>query len=508
MNHLLKGFALSVVLSASALAARPKENFGNYKVPSINEITFEDQNYQKEKKEWTKHKRKLASDMSFTNSDLSPDFQKLREEWLSIKSGNELESLLKKSHTQYATYSEDTKYFLAQMHIALPLRGVIWRLVPLFENQKGFLGNKSTHVTAIQTVRQTISALKMLLPTKQTDAAVQFFTEPSEEMSKADQFQSIAEFQSYMLTVFLPSLNEAITRVEAITKNGNQKVFVWDNKMIFGRGTFEDDIQRFIGNGPAETNFVLATMYRAYHNVLIYCAYNQDYAIKLAGKIGAHFGIDSSLLGTKNDDLGLTDNERVKLVRAATTSHKFLELRNYDGTSFGSKLLKEAYKALKNSVVYAERSFDYLQAGESTHSMALNPVLFQQELAPNLSKGIKNMKAVVSGPAEVRDPVTGDTVTINLPAFYHNPPKNLNVLMAVGFEGGDVRKTIKNKKGETLVVRNYLHGRSNAWDNSAWKTYVPSAAGKAPGYMMEARRIIKYSFGTSMVFGLPDFFVH
>jgi hypothetical protein len=135
-------------------------------------------------------------------------------------------------------------------------------------------------------------------------------------------------------------------------------------------------------------------------------------------------------------------------------------------------------------------------------------MFFQQETAPNIQKGITNMKAVVQGPAEVRDPVSGDTVTINLPAFYKEPPQSLSELMATNFEGGEVQKTIKNKKGESLVVRNYLHGRSIAWDNSAWKKYVPSAEGKSSNYMSEARRIIHYSLGTSMVFGLPDMFVH
>lgn len=501
MNRFMKGMTLSIVLSASAHAAKVNEDSRHIKVPHVKEVSFEDPIYLKEKKEWTKQKRKLASDMSFSNSDLSPDLQKLREEWLAVKNGVELEALLKKSVTHYQSYSQDTKYFLAQLHVALPLRGIIWRLVPLFENQKGFLGNKSTHVTAIQAVRQTISALKMLLPTKQTDAAVQFFTEPSEEMSKADQFHSVAQFQKFMMEGFLPVLNESITKIEEITRDGSGKVFVWDNKMIFGRGTFEDDIQRFTGNGPAEMNFVLATMYRAYHNVLLYCAFDQNYAIKLAGQMGTHLGIDSSVLTSKREDLGLTDIERVKLVRNAAAKHQFLELRNLQA-------MLEAYKALKNSVVYAERSYDYLQTGDSSHTMALNPVLFQQDLVPNLAKGLQNMKAVVSGPAEVRDPVTGDTVTINLRAFYQNPPRNLSVLLPVDFEGGEIRKTIKNKKGESLIVRNYLHGRSVAWDNSVWKLYVPSASGKAPGYMMEARRIIKYSFGTSMVFGLPDFFVH
>jgi hypothetical protein len=204
----------------------------------------------------------------------------------------------------------------------------------------------------------------------------------------------------------------------------------------------------------------------------------------------------------------MTDAERVAIMRKAAQKHNFLELRNYGGSKYGSNVLKQAYLALKNSVVFLERSYDFLQTADASQAMNLNPVLFQQEIAPNLHKGLKNIKAVVSGPAEVRDPVTGDTVSINLPAFYNQPPASLSSLMATQFETGDLQKKIINKKGETLIVRNYFHGRSIAWDNGAWKKYVPSAEGKKPGYMSEARRVIHYSLGTSMVFGLPDLFVH
>ncbi|WP_408098068.1 hypothetical protein ACJVC5_03845 [Peredibacter sp. HCB2-198] len=507
MNHFVKSIGLSLVLSASAFAAGKKEDYKNYYVPSLKEASFDDAEFIKEKKEWTKANRKIASQSSFSNSDMSEDLQKLREEWLQVKTGDQMEALLKASQTKYDTYSEDTRYFLAQMQLALPLRGIVWRLRPLFEEGKGFFGNKSTHVTAVQAVRTVISGLKTFLPTKQTDASIQFFTEPSVEMTKSQQFHSIAQVQNFLMTTVIPAITEASNRITALSKDGNHKAFIWDNKMAFGTGTFDDEIHRFVGHGPAEINFTIASLARAQHNILVYCAYNQDQAITLAGQMGSHFGIDSSIFASKKEDLGMTDQERNALVRRATAK-KFLELRNYDGSQYGSKLMKQAYIALKNSVVYFERSHSYLQGREAAPSMSLNPILFQEDGPMNLDKGIKNMRAVVSGIAEVRDPVSGETVTINVPAFYNNPPASLAVLMPTDFEGGDVQKTIKNKKGENLIVRNYTRGRSIAWDNNTWKQYVPSAEGQKPGYMADARRIIQYSPGTSAVFGLPDMFVH
>jgi hypothetical protein len=498
------------VLMANTLSVKANatnHTYSNYPIPQFKEHSFEGKGFLKDKNAWSKIKRKLASEMSFSNSDLSPDYQHLRDEWLKVKTGDEMEALLKKSLVKYNSLSDDTKYFLAQLHTMIPLRGIVWKARPLFENTKGLLGNKSTHVTAVQLLRTSLSSLKTILPTNQTDAAIEYFTEPSIEMSKKDQFQTVTEFQNFLMREVIPQIQDSINKLELLSKEASDKVFIWDNKMTFGHAAFEDEIQRFKGHGAAEMNFTIASLYRSSHDILVYCAYNQDYSIKLLGEMGSHLGVDSSIFSSKKEDFGLTDQERVKLIKDAIKKHRFLELRNYQGTQYGSSLMKQAYVALKNSTIYAERSFDHLQGHDSSKAMTINPILFQNQISPNLDKGIKNMKAVVSGLTEVRDPISGETVTLNIATFYKNPLHSLGVLLPTKFEIGEFEKNIKNKKGEILKVRNYLHGRSIAWDNNAWKTFVPSAEGKDSKYMSEARRIIQYSLGTSMVFGLPNMFV-
>jgi hypothetical protein len=326
-------------------------------------------------------------------------------------------------------------------------------------------------------------------------------------MTSADQFKSMAQFQAFLYNEVSPAIDQATAQIIALKKQAPNDTFIWDNKIAFGTGTFEDEVSRFVGNGPAEVNFVLSSLYKAQHDLLVYCAYNQDHAIKVAGEIGSHVGIDSGVFSGRNADLGITDRERVGILKNAVAKHRFLELRNYEGSKFGSETMQKAYTALKNSVVYSQRSHDYLQTKDASNVMVLNPILFQPEVGKNLDKGLKNMKAVVSGISEVRDPVSGDTATINLPAFYSNPPQSLGSLMATGFENGDLEKVITNKKGEKLHVRSYTRGRSIAWDNGAWKNYVPSAAGQDGKYMSNANRVINYSFGTSMVFGITGLFV-
>lgn len=450
----------------------------------------------------TLKKRKIASSQSFSESDLSADFKKLRAEWLKVQDPDQLEDLLKTSYAKYDSYSDDTKYFLTQAHVALPLRGIVWRLRPLFEKGDKFLGNKATHVTAVQILRGIAGAINMGLPTDQAEAGFRYFTEPSTDMTSASQFKSMAEFQNFLSNDLTKKIFETTQRLEAIIAKDSDKIFVWDNKMFFGTGAFRDDILRYSGHGAAEMHLAASALYKSMNSILVFSSYNQDKILDVSKKLGAHVGQDSlSVFGKEKEDLGLTDQERVGVVREFT-KNKFLSLNPN-----GPQMMKQAYRALSNYVYHAKTAYELLQGKDANPSMALNPIHFSPESQSQLERGISNMEAVVKGPTEVRDPVSGKSVTVNLPAFYNNPPKNLSVLMATQFEQGANEKKIKAKNGETLSVRNYYKGRSIGWDNNAWKEFVPSAAGQPSDYMAEARRIMRFSRGTSLVMSLPALFV-
>lgn len=495
---------LLVTLSSTALAATKQPTFTpDPWMPTLQE------KWATEKKSPTTSKRKVASSQSFSESDLSDDYKNIRTEWLKVKTADQMEALLKTSYANFNTYSDDTKYFLAQAHLALPLRGIVWRMRPLFEKNNKFAGNKSTHVMAVQMLRGIAATLDMALPTDQADAGFAYLTEPSVDMTTTSQFKTIAEFQNFLTAELGKRLTESTAKIEALLEKNEGSIFVWDNKMQFGTGAFRDDIQRYIGHGAAEMNITLASMYKTMHSMFVFSAYNQDQLIEITGKLGAHLGQDSvTWFGKEKEDLGLTDEERIGVLRDAIVKKNFLTLRSLQSNpSYGANLMKQAYTALVNYVYYVDGAYQYLQGKDANPAMGLNPIDFSLESKTHLDKGVKNMLAVVKGVTEVRDPVSGKSVTVNLPAFYINPPKNLGDLMANKFEVGENEKILKNKMGETLKVRNYYKGRSIGWNNDVWKNYIPSAKGQSVNYMAEARRIMRYSLGTTMVMNLPAIFV-
>lgn len=496
---------LGLLMGATATAAPAKMNFESLYVPEFEARMPGDAELMSLRKSWVDAKRKVASQQTFSEADLSADFKKLRDAWLGAKTADEVEALLQQSHQKWNEYSDDTKYFLSTMHLALPLRGIVWRLRPLVEQGQGFLGSKPSHVFAVEMLRTLSSELQTFFPTSQTEAGLDYFTTPSKKMTLAMQFKNMAQFQEFLASEFARSLTESAKRTETILKKNPAAVFVWDNRMAYGDASFGDGLNRFVGHGPAEMNMQVAGMYRALSGVLVFCAYNQDALLEVGTKLAGKRGWDATALGGSSP--GLTDRERLEVIKKAAQSKRFLELRNYGGTKYGSQTMKAAYNALTTSVAYADNAHALLQGKPANPSMVFNPVRYQPENARFIEAGLKNMTALVKGPAEVRDPVTGQTVTLNVPAFYNNPPTSLSVLMANRFDGESEQRSLVNEKGETLKFRNYDSGRSIGWDNTAWSKYVPSAEGKGPGYMLEAKRVIHYSFGTSFVFAAPDLFI-
>jgi GMP synthase PP-ATPase subunit len=41
-----------------------------------------------------------------------------------------------------------------------------------------------------------------------------------------------------------PAINEAIKRIQEIQKQAKDSNFVWDNKIVYGTGTFNDEIKK------------------------------------------------------------------------------------------------------------------------------------------------------------------------------------------------------------------------------------------------------------------------
>lgn len=487
-------------------AQRSTPSLISWNVPTVTPALFSDEaSFQR----LFSGKQKEASRKEFTESDFKaqPDVENFRTKFLNAKTADELETLLNQAKQDWAQYSPAMKYFTANLIAVLPLRGIIWRMRPLFETGGFFAGNRATHGMAVQMVRQVATGIQTYFPTEQWTAGFAFVAEPSTRMTLAQQFKTVKEYQKFLSEEFVPALNESVQRLNSVLQTNPKAVFVWDHKIDFGTGTFVDDAQRYVGYGSAEVFLSTSLLYRAMHDALVFSAYNQDEILSVVGRIGRQYGIEAM---TNPNDLGLTDQKRNQIVNEAVTKKRFLELQDYDSKAIGTNSMRNALVALRGSVIYQKRAYDLLRGADPAPAFALNPLKYRSVTAPKLKRAVDNMVAVVSGEAEVRDPVSGDAVRLNIPRFYTEPYKNLRVLMANDFDTKKepAKKDKKNAYNETLSYRNYLFGRSIGWDNSSngWAKIVPSAMNQKADYIATAKRVIHFSLGTPLVAGPVDIF--
>lgn len=448
---------------------------------------------------WSGRDRKPAS--NFSESDMSPSMRNIRDKVLTVKSAEQMDGLLNELESGYDKLAPDAKFFATQMLLLKPMRGLVWRMRPLFEKKKSkldlFSGNKATHSAAVSGLRSLYHTTKIFVPTDQASAVFDYLVAPSKDMLKKDQFETVREYQAFLVKVMLEELNTANTRLQALLKTG-QTPFVFDAKMLYGKGTFDDNLARFITFNDADVNLALASVEGAAHSILIFCAYNQDQLMNVAGDMGQLYGVD----GFKSDALGVTSKERRDLLEGYR-GKKFLEIKE---KGYGQGLMSQALVRFQAHASYLKDAYDILAVAPANSQAFLNPMFFKADVQPSLAAGVKKMKELSLAPGSVRSPITGETVEIDIPGFYAKAPEQMLDLLPNDFVSVTEHEiTVTNKAGEALKYRDYSEGRPTAWRNEEWKKLFPSLGGKQN--VADAFRVIGYSNGPGALFGPMSQFI-
>lgn len=445
-----------------------------------------EENFNQVMSAWTKMKRSPAS-AEFNEGNLSKDFKTIRDNVLAAKTADALDVELKRIETEFKNLDPHAKYFATQMLIMKDLRGIVWRLRPVVES--GPNGSKATHSMVVSLLRATRSGLEGYLPTEQWRAGFDYVTIPSKEQGAKDQFITVTAVQNWLAETEGKRLAAAASVIAELIKQAKpDTVYVWDNQLSFGKGTFEDGLARYEGHGQAEMRATYAYMLFSLHNLYVACAYNMNSIAKVQASLGRLYGVDGFIAGR---NLGVTYEDRVGVLKGYR-GEDFFKLHDQNGREYMAK----AYGYLKASAAAADQVYTLAQNGNE-NGFALNPLVFRAEQAPTLKGGLEKFKAMVAGPTQLRSRLTGKTVDLDLPAFYSNPPNSLLDLLPNDFEKASRPVSGKNAKGETVQWRDYLVGAPNSWNNTEWAKYVPSAAGKDKAYMAEANQILRTSIGSN-----------
>ncbi|MBY0517831.1 MAG: hypothetical protein K2P81_13050 [Bacteriovoracaceae bacterium] len=437
------------------------------------------------KAKFSNQKRNPSNQNSGDESMMSDAFRKTRDQFLKLKSADEIEAFLNDLEQNYGSFKdEDQKFFVAHVLPLRELRGIAWRSAPVFSKAK------ITHSYVLTMLKNTQSSMKIFLPTEQWSAGFEYITTPYVREGKvAETFKNESDLVSHFSGPVRSSMLKAAKRIQAIDLNG--KTIVWDNKLFFGKASFVDDVDRFRLVGEVERISSLASIHSSLAQISYQRAYSSENSMKLFQDMGKLYGVDGFL----SEVDGAPSSKRTNVLRKST-------YKNY-GTLLpdGQEWMAQSFHHLQESVRLTAMVWDQIKREDRPLTEAF---LFDTSFARAYERGsdlsIENMLAIVEGPAQIRSAITGEMVKVDLPAFYKNPPQDLKAFLPTAFVEGSEWKEMSLKdasgKVQTVKYRNYEIGRANNWDAQTYKQIFPDV--KTGKDIPASVRVLSQSWGSWM----------
>jgi hypothetical protein len=435
---------------------------------------------------------------------LSTGMQTLSSELQQLKTGDELEALLNK----YAdpefnkTLTPDVQYFTLELGLLRPYRGFFPRLRPLLEGE-----NQAVHSAAVSMIKSMSETGQIYFPGEEWSAVNEYLTVPSEK-SPQPAFKSIPEFQDFLANKVAPLMsqtrNKMVLLIQARESNDNGP-FIFDNKAIYGIGTFEGDevVDRYTEHDFPEMWTAASRISMGLHLIYSFCAYNLNDGLKAYGSLASLYGKNAISFLTNRDDLGVSSRDRTKAVRKYP---RFLTIRTENASNatagagsdprgIGYRLMARSLTELRAAQAYSKKAWVYLaRMKENPHSL-IDPGRFKaKQLQERYALNIKNIDGVLAGAYPVHSPITGKTVSINVPEFFTNPPADIKTLMPISWDQHPKEAYTQNKK---LPYRYFKAGSATGWDNAAWAPYVKVSGDSSA--MKENLRTLRLSWGMKFV---------
>ena len=437
------------------------------------------------------------SSIAADESHMSEEFRKFRDEFLKIKAAADLNQFLVNADTHFDQFKEnDTRFFAAQVAALRPLRGVIWKVIPVFNKSN----QKMVHSFLVTIVRSIASQMKLLLPTDQWDAGFAYITQPYIEDrdqksmgTLAARFNDESELMGYFAGPVYDSLMQAGQRIAAIKLKG--KSMVWDNQLLYGKASFVDGLDRYRLVGELEKLNTLSAIHATLASIAYDRAYSCEGLVSLYGKVGNLYGIDAFI---KTVD-GIPSTKRVAVLKSAEFDHYGRIL--FDGHDW----MKKALKHIQDSVRLSSDSWEKIKTSKrKPNEVYLFDTSFAETSQRTNDLRQENAKAVVAARAELRSSITGETVVFDLPNFFNFPPADLKSFLPNHFEDGtpmiQVSLTETSGKKVDTEYRNYFVGRADGWDWNVYKLIFPELKGPEDAKKIKDYvRILNQTWGTSIL---------
>jgi hypothetical protein len=388
--------------------------------------------------------------------------EQLMTELHSLKTSEQVEAYLVKLDANYDSYPANVQFYVASITPMKAFRGIFFRLRTLFENNSNF-----QHSQVLTFVKNLASKNHVYLPYQHVNAVFEYVASPYYAGPKlVAGMKSEAEVQVWQVNSLLPELTKTIQRLEKLTL---KDPVIWDQRIVYGPKSFQDDLGRYKQIGEFEKNILISGLYSAVSKICVTRSYNVQNSILLSKDIGFLYGLDGFGLNAVD---GVSAKKVAKVIRKPAFAATGTIMPD------GAKWMKVALEASQKSFGRFKRAWNYSTNSRQNESFY---VINTDYLNVNREKIEQNLEVVdrimtSKGTESLRSAVTGEVIQINYKSFYTNPPKDLKAFLPVKFEENEqMTRTIamSDKSTKPLTYRNYSFGRATGWNTSAFKTYFP-----------------------------------
>ncbi len=352
----------------------------------------------------------------------------------------------------------------AQLYVSsiLPLihlRGITFRVRPMVE--RSFVMH-SMGINFLRGLKQQLDVMSGA----NGRAVFNFMTFPMSYSERTKlQFDTVSDFQSWLISSFLPTLNHSITIVErAVASSGddfkaslNMQVFMKADHP-FPSAAMESAHRWF---GSEEVKVYLGQLYAARAGLRLFCAYDLDDYGKATNELSS----------TLIKDFFKEKVRFGKKPRVGTPSHRRFKIMEKYSKLWTLKSSEQCQAALgdiqKASAVYDQAMHGFFKASSGDGDNRLAVIrYFHSSYREYETKLAPQIRAVVSGPATLTDYIGGATVDVDLPGFLSNPPQDLKAFFPEKFD--TTAKYVElESASDTLVYTNYDYGRPLGWKAGA-----------------------------------------
>lgn len=362
----------------------------------------------------------------------------------------------------------DYKIMTSHLYAVNSLRGVGYRIQGIAELDKSKHYNRGIVSDMIIIKLQNLATHINTYYPAFGDVVFDWISIPRENQKK--DFHFISDIQNFAMSDLYFDLQKTRQIIDSVEVSFANPVTL-DGVLLTGSKNIMTPDKRFFNVYPHALEAIKSSLESQSHDLIVFSQYNRDDYLNYQYKQSASlFSIKSALSRNGRPKSEVTQNilkwDKLYTFRQinqpAPEGHDTWMLKAWDHAK--AHIAKEALV-----VELMNQAKEVLSSEEAWQAIA-NPYLvslYRKNPAGLLSKraAIVNKDKVV-----LRSWMTGDMISINLPKFYTQPPKDLKVFLPTQFDT-NAKKSFKYN-GKDLV--NYRYGMPNQWNVAEWSKYFPS----------------------------------